>query len=127
MPWHLRKWPNAVYPKEAEEIPEAKEDIDVALFRLATIGPSLEEYGAKCLGKGQDGLWQLGFKVHKKRVRILYAPYGNTIVVYRIHPKTSPQEQERAYELAKKRKKEAERLMKEAGDPSEGLPPITLH
>ena len=47
-------------------------------------------------------------KVQKRQVRVLYAPYGQTIVLFRIHKKGSPQEQTRAYDLAKKRKQDHE-------------------
>ena len=127
MPHRLKQWPASVYPKEANELPEAKAEIDAALRTLARFGPMREEYGAKNLGQTQDSLWQLGFKVNRKQIRLLYAPYKDVIVLFRIHPKTSPQEQERAYTLAMKRKKEAERIMKEHGGPGEGLPSITIH
>lgn len=127
MAWWLRQWPASVYPREADDLPDEKPDIDAALRALSRFGPQREEYGAKCLGQGQDGLWQLGFKVNRKRIRILYAPYGDVIAIFRIHPKTSPQEQERAYALARDRKKQAERRMKELGGARDGLPPITFH
>jgi transcriptional regulator with XRE-family HTH domain len=38
--------------------------------------------------------------------------YGDVVVIFRIFAKTSPQEQERAYALAKRRKGEAEAIMK---------------
>jgi transcriptional regulator with XRE-family HTH domain len=122
MGWWLRQWPASVYPKEANDLPEAKPEIDAALRALGRSGPQLEEYGAKCLGQSQDGLWQLSFKVNRKQIRILYAPYDDVIVVFRIHPKTSPQEQQRAYALARDRKKQAERRMKEHGGARVGLP-----
>ena len=127
MAWWLRQWPGSVYPKEANDLPDAAPEIDAALRALSRNGPKLEEYGAKCLGQSQDGLWQLGFKVNRKRIRILYAPYGDVIVVFRIHPKTSPQEQERAYTLARERKKQAERRIKDHGGARVGLPSITFH
>jgi phage-related protein len=127
MSYRLRQWPSTVYPKEANDLPEAKPDIDAALRALGRFGPLREEYGAKNLGQTKGGLWQLGFKVNRKQIRILYAPYNDVIVVYCIHPKTSPQEQERAYERATRRKKEAERQMKEQGDRGGGLPLITVH
>jgi hypothetical protein len=108
-------------------LPEAKPNIDAALRALAKFGPMREEYGAKNLGQSKGGLWQLGFKVNRKQIRILYAPYKDVIVIYCIHPKTSPQEQERAYERAMKRKREAERKMNQNGDPGVGLPSIAIH
>lgn len=127
MAFWLRQWPGSVYPREADDLPEAKPEIDAALRALRRLGPKLEEYGAKCLGQSQDGLWQLSFKVIRKQIRILYAPYDDMIVVFRIHPKTSPQEQERAYSLACDRKKQAERRMREHGGARAGLPTITFH
>jgi hypothetical protein len=127
MPFRLRQWPSSVYPGEANDLPDAKPEIDAALRALAKHGPMREEYGAKSLGQSKDGLWQLGFKVNRKQIRILYAPYKDLIAIYCIHPKTSPQEQERAYERAIKRKREAERRMKEHGDQGDGLPSIAIH
>lgn len=112
MPHELKQWPATVYPDETEEFPEAKPDIDVALLELHRQGPSPLGYHVKPLGKGKGGLWQMNLKVERKQIRILYAPYKDSIVVFRIHKKGSPQEQQRAYTLAMSRKKEAEALMK---------------
>jgi hypothetical protein len=49
-------------------------------------------------------------KAEKRQVRLLYAPYDQTIVLFRIHKEGSPQEQSRAYELAKSRKGQYEVL-----------------
>jgi hypothetical protein len=52
------------------------------------------------------GLWQINLRAQKRQVRILYAPYDQIIVLFRIHKKGSPQEQSRAYQLAMKRKRD---------------------
>jgi hypothetical protein len=112
MPHELRQWPSDVYPGEAKEFPEAAVDIDTALLELHRQGPSPLGYHVKNLGKKKGGLWQLNLKVQRRQIRILYAPYRDTIIVFRIHKKSSPQEQAAAYDLAMARKKAAENFMK---------------
>jgi hypothetical protein len=109
MPYDVRQWPTTVYPGEMKkECPEADARIDVLIRELARRGPSPAGYEVKTLGKGKGGLWQINLKVQKRQIRILYAPYRETIVLFRIHKKGSPQEQQRAYSLAEKRKSEYE-------------------
>lgn len=109
----VRQWPATVYPGDVDvECPEAREVIDVLLTVMGREGPSPEGYHVKTLGKNKSGLWQINLKVEKRQVRILYAPYGETIVLFRIHKKGSPQEQERAYKLAVRRKREYEHALK---------------
>jgi hypothetical protein len=103
------QWPNTVYPGEIDsECPEAREVIDALLLNMRAQGTSPPGYEVKTLGKQKDGLWQLNLKVKKRQIRLLYAPYGQAIVLFRIHKKGSPQEQNRAYNLAMKRKREYE-------------------
>jgi hypothetical protein len=105
----VKQWPNTVYPDEVnDECPEAKAVIAVLIRKMEDSGPSPEGYQVKNLGQKMDGLWQINLKVEKRQIRILYSPYGSVIVLFRIHKKSSPQEQTRAYELAKKRKREYE-------------------
>jgi hypothetical protein len=127
MPYDLRKWPENVYPKEVRDMPDAHVAIATALHALRTRGPYLEEYGYKNLGKAKGSLWQINFKViaTKRQVRILYAPYHQTIIVFMIHKKSSSQEQQRAYERAADRKRQAERIIGSGGVGIAGLP--TLH
>jgi hypothetical protein len=109
MPYDVQRWPNGVYPGELEdECPEARETIDVFILQMRRHGPSPAGYDVKTLGKKLDGLWQLSLKVKKRQVRVLYAPYGAAIVIFRIHKKGSPQEQQRAYRKAMVRKREYE-------------------
>jgi len=117
MAHELRQWPRNVYPGEVlTDFPEAQADVDVALRELRTQGPRPDGYQFKTLGAAKAGLWQLNFKSSKgKQIRILYAPYDRVIVVFRIHKKSSPQEQQRAYALAMKRKREAEQIIKTSG------------
>jgi hypothetical protein len=112
MQYKLCQWPPTVYPKEVDEFPDAREAIDVALMALAKYGPSPEGYNFKPLGKARNGLWQLNIRTSSRQVRILYCPYGNVIVLFRIHKKSAPQEQKKAYKLAIKRKTDLERLVK---------------
>ena len=126
MAHELRQWPRTVYPGEVQEFPEAQADVDVALRELRTQGPRPEGYQFKPLGAKWAGLWQLNFKSSTGRqIRILYAPYERVIVVFRIHKKSSPQEQQRAYALAMKRKREAEHIISKSGMSHVGT--ITLH
>ena len=121
----LRQWPNTVYPGELGEFPEAQVDIDVALLEMSKQGPAPAGYKVKNLGKSKGGLWQLNMKVEGRQIRILYAPYGDVIFVFRIHKKSSDQEQQRAYDLAMKRKREVDRLIQQgAGKDHVGL---TIH
>jgi hypothetical protein len=109
MAYDLRQWPESVYPGEADdECPEAIPVLDTLLLNLQSHGPSPPGYSVKNLGKKRNGLWQINLKVEKRQVRVLYAPYGKTIVLFRIHKKSSPQEQIRAYELAADRKSKYE-------------------
>lgn len=112
MPHDLRQWPDTVYPGEAQQLPQAVIEIDAAIRALSRDGPKLEEYSFKPLGKKKDYLWQINFKANGQQIRILYAPYGSTIVIFRIHKKSSKQEQQRAYDLAGKRKREADKIIK---------------
>jgi hypothetical protein len=112
MPHELKQWPADVYPNETEEFPEAGADIDAALLELHRQGPSPLGYHVKNLGKTKNGLWQLNMKVQRKQIRILYAPYKGFIVIFKIHKKSSPQEQQAAYQVAMARKKAADNLMK---------------
>lgn len=105
----VRQWPSNVYPGEVDrECPEARAGVAVLLLNLQAHGPSPPGYAVKTLGRKKHGLWQINLKIEKRQVRVLYAPFGQTIVLFRIHKKGSPQEQTRAYELAGKRKREFE-------------------
>jgi hypothetical protein len=116
MPHVVKQWPDSVYPDEVnDECPEAREVIDVLIRRMRESGPSPDGYATKNLGKKMDGLWQVNLKVEKRQVRVLYAPYGQTIVLFRIHKKGSPQEQQRAYDLAGKRKRAYDKQRQTAG------------
>jgi len=109
MAYELLQWPHSVYPGEVDqECPEARAIIDVLLTKLIREGPSPDGYNVKNLGKQRDRLWQINLRVPQRQVRVLYAPYGQRIVLFRIHKKGSPPEQIRAYELAQRRKREYE-------------------
>lgn len=126
MPYELRQWPRTVYPGETSDFPDALADIDVALRELRSQGPRPEGYQFKPLGTEKAGLWQLNFKSSSgKQIRFLYAPYHRVIVVFRIHKKSSAQEQKRAYELATKRKREADQIINTMG--MSHVSPLTLH
>jgi hypothetical protein len=115
MPYTVRQWPPSVYPGEIHsECPEALEVIDALLGTMRREGPSPEGYSFKPLGKQKGGLWQINLRVEKRQVRILYAPDGQDIILFRIHKKGSPQEQKRAYELAQRRKREYEHRKQQA-------------
>jgi hypothetical protein len=110
MPYYVCQWPTNVYPGEVEqECPEAKAVVIVLIQQMRLQGPSPQNYAVKTLGAKVGGLWQINLKVEKRQIRVLYAPYGTTIVLFRIHKKSSPQEQQRAYRIAMKRKLEYER------------------
>lgn len=115
MAYDVRQWPSAVYPDEMiQECPEAEEVIDALIRNMRAQGPSPSGYNVKTLGAKLGGLWQINLKVVKRQVRILYAPYSQRIVLFRIHKKGSPQEQTRAYRLAMTRKREYELAKMEA-------------
>jgi hypothetical protein len=94
--------------------PEAIAVLDILLLNFCRSGPSPSGYKVKTLGHKLGGLWQINLKVEKRQVRVLYAPYGLAIVLFRIHKKSSPQEQTRAYELAMQRKRDYEFERKKA-------------
>lgn len=105
MSHNVKQWPDTVYPGEVDsECPEARAVIDVLISQLSVQGPSPLGYHVKVLGKKMNQLWQINLKVETRQIRVLYAPYGSDIILFRIHKKGSPQEQSRAYELAIKRK-----------------------
>jgi hypothetical protein len=109
MAYEVLQWPGTVYPGEVNrECPEALEVIAVLIRNMCVSGPSPAGYQVKNLGRKMDGLWQINLKVQKRQVRVLYAPYVQIIVLFRIHKKGSRQEQQRAYELAKDRKRDYE-------------------
>jgi hypothetical protein len=109
MPYDVGRWPDSVYPEEVDrECPEAREVIDTLISNLRKQGPSPDGYRVKTLGAKMGGLWQISLKVEKRQIRVLHAPYGQMIVIFRIHKKGSPQEQTRAYGLARTRKREYE-------------------
>lgn len=111
MNYEVLNWPETVYPGEVEsECPEADAVLAVLILELERQGPSPLQYAVKTLGKKNSGLWQINLKVSGRQIRVLYAPYGQKIVLFRIHKKSSPQEQDRAYSLAAKRKREYESL-----------------
>ncbi|MDP2330966.1 MAG: hypothetical protein Q8M19_09760 [Reyranella sp.] len=113
MPYDVRQWPATIYPGEIDaECPSAREAVDVLLGEMARFGVALEGYQVKALGKANGYLWQVNLKIVRLQVRILFAPYNQKLVLFRIHKKGSPQEQQRAYALAIKRKKEFEDLEK---------------
>lgn len=115
MTYETVQYPGGIYPGEIEEeCPEAREAIDVLLREMARQGPDPLGYDAKNLGKKKKGLWQINLKIEKLQSRILYAPYGPKIVLFRIHRKGSPQEQERAYRLAMDRKRDYDAKIKGA-------------
>jgi hypothetical protein len=87
--------------------------IDALIRAMQRQGPSPEGFSVKTLGKGKGGLWQVNLKVQKRQIRILFVPYASDIVWFRIHKKSSPQEQQRAYDLAVKRKREYEEARKQ--------------
>jgi hypothetical protein len=110
MTYTVEQWPSGVYPGEIwAECPEAEATIDVLIGKIIIEGPNPHGYQVKLLGRRRGSLWQINLKVEKRQVRILYAPYHEKIVIFRIHKKNSPQEQERAYDLAQSRKREYER------------------
>jgi hypothetical protein len=110
MAYDVRQWPGTVYPGEMErECPEAEEVIAALIRNLRRHGPNPPGYRIKTLGTQMGGLWQISLKVRGRQIRMLYGPYGSTIILFRIHKKGSPQEQIRAYALAIRRKAEYEK------------------
>jgi hypothetical protein len=114
MTYKVLRYPEAVYPGEVQaECPEAMAQIDVLIRAMQRQGPAPAGFAIKALGQKMDGLWQVNMKVEKRQVRILFVPYGSDIVWFRIHKKSSPQEQQRAYALARRRKRDYENAQKQ--------------
>lgn len=124
MAYDLRQWPKNVYPGEFADFSEAQPDIDVLLMELRAQGPSPAGYTVKNLGKAKNYLWQLNLRVAKRQIRVLYTPYRSVIVLFHIHKKSSPQEQQRAYEVAMARKDQAEKILKQSGGTHAELPAV---
>lgn len=126
MAYLVYQYPDGIYPDEAaKDCPEALEALAVLIRELGEVGPSPEIYSVKTLGKKLGGLWQINLRV-PRQVRVLYAPYGNKIVIFCIHKKSSPQEQSRGYETAMRRKAEYEELSKKLQRP-QNVGNRTLH
>ena len=116
MAYVVRVYPPSVYPGEVnDECPEATAQIDALIRAMNRQGPAPPGFAIKTLGKKLRGLWQANLKVEKRQIRILFAPYDTNIVWFRIHKKSSPQEQQRAYALAIRRKLEYEEFRKRQG------------
>lgn len=128
MPYEALQYPPGVYPGEAEaECPEAVAILLVLIRAMEAHGPSPPGYSIKNLGKNKGGLWQVNLKVKQRQVRVLYAPYGQRIVLFRIHKKSSPAEQNNAYGLAMKRKAEYEANVKALETGKSHVGNSTLH
>lgn len=114
MPYALKCWPESVYRKEVLDLPaDIRAPVVEALRRLRTEGVRPVGYSCKPLGRSLRGIWQMNFKTERnEQMRLLYFAEGQEIVLLTVFKKTSEQEEQRAYELAKKRKREAEK----AGD-----------
>jgi hypothetical protein len=114
MAYQVHQWPpKTVYPGEAMQFPEAKVMIDVLIqVRFRQDGPRPLGYSFKPLGKQLDGLWQINLKVKRRQIRILYAPYDQTITVFHIHKKASRQDQQNGYAVARRRKQQYEAWIK---------------
>ena len=125
MPYELFCWPASVSRKEIESLPaSARAGVKLALSELARFGPNPSVRSVKNLGKKNDGLWQLSLKVDREQIRLLYFPWRNRIIVLvSAFKKTSPQLQQREYEAAVARKKEAERRLRD-GEEGHGLTAI---
>lgn len=113
MPHAVLQYPPGIYPAEIrDECPEAEPVLVALILEMRKQGPSPEGYAVKNLGKRKGYLWQVNLRVERRQVRVLYAPYKDEIVIFRTHKKGSPQEQQRAYEIALSRKNEYDQAKK---------------
>jgi phage-related protein len=85
------------------------------LKEMRRSGPMPEEYNVKPLPRHLHGLRQVNLKVNNEQIRVLFSVYGSVIVVFHVFKKTSPQIEQRGYQKALDRKKQAE-FMIGAGD-----------
>lgn len=112
MAYDLKCWPDSVSRKEINDLPTgARAEVKVALRELQRFGPSPPARTVKNLGKAKDGLWQLNLKVNREQIRLLYFPWGGRIIVVLSVFKKTSKLQQREYETAMQRKKEAERRL----------------
>lgn len=112
MVYDLRQWPPSVQKDEIDKLPTDAVAAILVLFReMRKRGPKLEEYKYKPLPKHLHGLSQINMKINNEQIRILFAVYGQCIVILCAFKKTSPQIEKRAYQNALARKKAAESLM----------------
>jgi phage-related protein len=120
MPYRLLCLPERVSKKEIEKLETApKAEVKAALRDMQRFGPSPEGRNVKNLGKDVGYLWQMNLKANREQIRILYFPHGaSDIVIVSVFMKTSPQEQEREYKNAVKRRGDAENVLAE--DPNGG-------
>lgn len=124
MPYRLKCHPERVSTKEINGLAkDLKIEVKAALRDMQRFGPRPEGRDVKTLGKQIGQLWQMNLKVNREQIRILYFPNGTAeIVLVSVFTKTSPQEEDREYERAVRRRAEAEVILAE--DPNGGT---TIH
>lgn len=112
MAYDIRQWPASVRKSEIGKLPpDAEVAILVMLRAMRLRGAWLEEYTIKPLPGRLHGLNQVNMKVNGEQIRVLFSVYGQCIVVYRAFKKTSPQIEQRAYDIALNRKNAAEQIL----------------
>ena len=118
MSYRVSCFPERVDAKEIDALETGlRREAKAAIRDLARSGPAPPGRTVKKLGKQLGYLWQMNLKVNREQLRILYFPHGqNEIVLVSVFTKGSPQEQQRAYETAVRRKADAETILAE--DPS---------
>jgi phage-related protein len=117
MPYTISQWSDSVQRKEIEGLPlDASNAVLVMLRTMRRDGPKPSGYKIKPLAKRLHGLSQANLKVNKEQIRVLFSVYGQRIVVLHVFKKTSPQAEQRAYQLALDRKKTVENVLQESAD-----------
>src|SRR4051812_22063102 len=108
MRYEIKQWPGSVQRSEIGALPSAAESaVLVMLKEMRRAGPMPEEYKIKPLKRHLHGLKQANLKVNNEHIRVLFSVYRSVIVVFHVFKKTSPQIEQRGYQKALDRKKQA--------------------
>src|SRR5688500_3359629 len=113
MSYVISQWPDSVQQKEIGGLStDAAAAVMVMLRTMRKEGPWPRAYKIKPLKKRLHGINQVNLKINKEQIRVLYSVSSAQIVLLHVFHKTSAQLEQRGYDLALKRKKTAEAILK---------------
>lgn len=113
MPYTVHQWPASIKKDEIDALPVAAATAVLVMLRvMRERGPRPEEYNVKPLSGRLHGLNQVNMKINKEQIRVLFSVYDKfQVVVFHVFKKTSPQIEQRGYDKALGRKRQAELFM----------------